>query len=86
VSGLKEFVELDKSVHDRDSFDCGETELNTFIKKQAAKHMHAGISRTICELMRLLLIVSLIQHKAFIRNMDLRSYVNTMVVFDCLFQ
>ena len=46
MSGLKEFVELDKSVHDRDLFDCGETELNTFIKKQAAKHMHAGISRT----------------------------------------
>jgi len=46
VSESKEFVALNKSVHDRDSFDCGESELNTFIKKQAAKHMHAGISRT----------------------------------------
>lgn len=43
----KIFTELDKAVHDRDSFDCGEPELNTFIKTQAAKHMHAGISRTI---------------------------------------
>lgn len=41
-----QFVELDKSTHDRDSFDCGETELNEFIHKFAAKHMHAGISRT----------------------------------------
>ena len=40
------FVELDKSFHDRDSFDCGELELNQFIKTQAAKHMQAGISRT----------------------------------------
>ncbi len=42
----KEFVELDKALHDRDSFDCGEPELNTFIKTHAAKHMQAGISRT----------------------------------------
>lgn len=41
-----QFVELDKSTHDRDSFDCGETELNELIQKFAAKHMHAGISRT----------------------------------------
>jgi len=40
------FVELDKAVHDRGSFDCGEHELNQFIRTQAAKHMHAGISRT----------------------------------------
>ncbi|MGR5485877.1 GNAT family N-acetyltransferase [Vibrio alfacsensis] len=46
MSWGKEFVELNKSKHDRNSFDCGEQELNTFIKNQAAKHMQAGISRT----------------------------------------
>jgi GNAT superfamily N-acetyltransferase len=40
------FVELDKSHHDRASFDCGEEPLNTFIQTQAAKHMLSGISRT----------------------------------------
>lgn len=39
-----EFVELDKAVHDRVSFDCGEVELNEFIQKHAAKHMEAHIS------------------------------------------
>ena len=42
----EEFEELNKSKHDRGSFDCGETELNQFIQTQAAKHMQAGISRT----------------------------------------
>lgn len=42
----KAFEELDKARHDRDSFDCGESELNVFIQTQAAKHMQAGISRT----------------------------------------
>lgn len=42
----KDFAELNKAVHDRNSFDCGEYELNIFIKTQAAKHMQAGISRT----------------------------------------
>ena len=42
----KEFVELDKTIHDRTSFDCGESELNDFIQKYAAKHMEAGISTT----------------------------------------
>lgn len=46
MSWAKVFEELSKSSHDRDSFDCGEAELNTFIKTQAAKHMQAGISRT----------------------------------------
>ncbi len=46
MTWAKEFVELDKSQHDRDSFDCGERELNTFIQTQAAKHMEVGISRT----------------------------------------
>ena len=42
----KEFVELDKAIHDRASFDCDETELNDFIHNVAAKHMDAGISTT----------------------------------------
>jgi GNAT superfamily N-acetyltransferase len=46
VSWTKEFVELDKSIHDRASFDCGEVELNTFLQQYAAKHMEAGVSRT----------------------------------------
>jgi len=39
-------MELDKAVHDRASFDCGEVELNQFFRTKAAKHMAAGISRT----------------------------------------
>lgn len=46
MSWEKEFEELSKSIHDRNSFDCGENELNVFIKTQAVKHMQAGISRT----------------------------------------
>ena len=46
MSWSKAFLELDKAVHDRASFDCGEQELNQFLHTQAAKHMHAGISRT----------------------------------------
>jgi len=46
VSYSKTFEELNKSKHDRNSFDCGENELNTFIQTQAAQHMQAGISRT----------------------------------------
>ncbi|MCW8901000.1 MAG: GNAT family N-acetyltransferase [Gammaproteobacteria bacterium] len=42
----KEFAELDKTTHDRASFDCGEQELNTFLHTQAAKHMEAGVSTT----------------------------------------
>ncbi len=47
MSWANEFVELSKSRHDRNSFDCGESELNVFIKTQAYKHMQAGISRTL---------------------------------------
>lgn len=47
MSRSREFVELDRNVHDRHSFDCGEPELNNFIRTQAAKHMAAGISRTL---------------------------------------
>ena len=41
-----EFVRLDKAIHDRRSFDCGEVELNEFIRNKAARHMLAGISTT----------------------------------------
>lgn len=47
MSWTKTFVELEKSLHDRASFDCGEPELNDFIRKHAVKHMQAGISRTL---------------------------------------
>ncbi|MFN8672458.1 MAG: GNAT family N-acetyltransferase [Candidatus Sericytochromatia bacterium] len=40
------FVELNKSIHDRNSFDCKEEELNNFIKTKASKHMEQGISKT----------------------------------------
>ncbi|MDD3816050.1 MAG: GNAT family N-acetyltransferase [Desulfocapsaceae bacterium] len=40
------FVELDKAHHDRATFECGEEELNIFIRTQAAKHMEIGISKT----------------------------------------
>ncbi len=46
MSWAKEFIELDKAIYDRASFDCGEVELNEFIRTKAAKHMIAGISRT----------------------------------------
>ncbi len=46
MSWSKKFVELDKAHHDRISFDSGEEELNDFIRTKAAKHMAAGISRT----------------------------------------
>lgn len=46
MSWQKEFIELNKLIHDRKSFDCGEKELNTFIQTQAAKYMQAGISKT----------------------------------------
>lgn len=47
MSGSSRFIELDKKHHDRASFDCGEDELNQFIQQYAAKHMEAGISRTL---------------------------------------
>ena len=27
-----EFVEIDKAIHDRESFDCGKDDLNNFLK------------------------------------------------------
>ena len=46
MSWAEEFVEIDKAIHDRASFDCGEVELKAFIRTKAARHMKAGISRT----------------------------------------
>ena len=46
MTWTKEFVELDKSRHDRASFDSGKSELNTFIQTLASKHMEVGVSRT----------------------------------------
>lgn len=46
MSWSQAFVELDKSKHERGTFECGEAELNDFLKTKAAKHMKAGISKT----------------------------------------
>lgn len=46
MSYTKEFVGLDKTIHDRESFDCGEPELNSFIRSQASRLIDAGISKT----------------------------------------
>lgn len=46
MSYTKEFVSLDKALHDRHSFNCGEPELNDFIRTQATRLMGAGISKT----------------------------------------
>ena len=43
---ITKFVELDKLIHDRKSFDCGRDELNAFLSGSAARHREAGISRT----------------------------------------
>ncbi|MET0026741.1 MAG: GNAT family N-acetyltransferase [Candidatus Thiodiazotropha sp.] len=40
------FTELDKSQHDRASFDCGIRELNEFMRRFAARHREAGVSKT----------------------------------------
>lgn len=40
------FEELAKAAHDRETFDCGETELNDFLKTKALRHMKTGVSRT----------------------------------------
>lgn len=40
------FVQLDKTRHDRSTFNCGEIEQDQFIKTKAANHMNADLSRT----------------------------------------
>jgi GNAT superfamily N-acetyltransferase len=37
---------LDKAVHDRVAFDCGEPALNDFLKTKAVKHQTQRVSRT----------------------------------------
>ncbi len=46
MNASTKFIELDKGVHDRASFECGESELDTFLKTHAAKHMKVGVSKT----------------------------------------
>lgn len=41
------FVELDKALHDRETFDCGEEDLNDFLKTKALRHMKVGVNRTL---------------------------------------
>ena len=41
-----QFVKLNPALHDRQSFDCGEEDLNDFIQTKAQKHMKSGISQT----------------------------------------
>ena len=43
---LNRFVELDKVIHDRKSFDCGREELNLYLQNNALRHVKIGISRT----------------------------------------
>lgn len=40
------FSHLDRAVHDRTNFNCGEAELDDFLKKRALAHMEAGVSLT----------------------------------------
>lgn len=46
MSRSDEFVVLDKTIHDRASFDCGEPAINAFIQTKAAKHLKVGLSKT----------------------------------------
>lgn len=39
-------VQLDKSVHDRNGFDCGSEELNRFLQQQAAAMNKRGLAKT----------------------------------------
>lgn len=41
-----QFVQLDPQRHDRQNFDCGEAELNTFLKRYANQNAKTNISRT----------------------------------------
>ncbi len=43
---LKEFVELNKKLHDRESFACTKEPLNLFLKTQASKHAQDKVSKT----------------------------------------
>lgn len=41
-----QFVQLDTEKHERQTFDCGEDELNTFLKRYANQNAKTNISRT----------------------------------------
>ena len=40
------FQQLDKKLHNRQTFDCGLPPVNKFLKESARKHMDAGVSQT----------------------------------------
>ena len=42
----KSFIELDKKIHQRADFQCGQQSIDVFLKQYAVKHRHAGISKT----------------------------------------
>ena len=46
MNHANQFVDLDKTIHDRGRFDCGEKELNRFLKECAAQHMIKNLSIT----------------------------------------
>ena len=46
MSYAKEFIELDKLVHDRSSFDCGKDDLNVFLQTQASRNRGVNVSKT----------------------------------------
>ena len=43
---LKRFVALDKSLHERNQFDCGKDSLNTFLQRTASQGMKAKLNFT----------------------------------------
>ncbi len=47
MTPTKRFVELSRSRHERQSFDCGNKELNDFLQRYSLQHRQAGISKTI---------------------------------------
>lgn len=46
MAWLKEFVELNKKLHDRESFTCTKNSLSLFLKTQASKHAQDKVSKT----------------------------------------
>ena len=46
MSFSKTFVELNKVIHDRTTFDCGAQEINIFLQQHALRHMKVGVSKT----------------------------------------
>ena len=46
MAWLTESVELNKKLHDRESFTCTKEPLNLFIKNQASKYAQDKVSKT----------------------------------------